>query len=543
DYWAYVENYGLIAVQALGGASGSGLDLEGVAIGLDIGNTVAFTNHAGAQLLVEASDLAIGVYTFAQNDLGAPIVDNAGLIEARAANPDGLSIGIDIVQPGYVPNTLVNSGTIRADFAIYARNSNAALINTQEFVHNLAGGVLDGHVNLGLGDDELTNDGFINGDVILDAGNDVYSGSGGISGVTDMGFGEDRYTGGAWNDRVIGGRGNDVLTGNGGADILVGGFGDDVLAGVFGNDTLIGEWGNDTIVTIGGDYVEGNDGDDRVELGDYTFQAVHGGNGTDTLVLATDTRDLDLGEVLGSGRVTGFEIIHLNAFKRLLIDAATARDAAGKGLPLRIAGYDTDTVLLEGAWIEAGTSEVDGVTYARWANGTAEVLITPGVVVQLASGQDFGGLDAIAAGTPAAQLGAAVGIDYSSPATLLLSYVVQGEGFTVDTNEIFFSDGREVFYADTATTLTNNGLIESYTTAASAGIGIDFGGNATVINNGVIDVQQLVPQDRFHPDVCQHRHDLRRGGGIWSPDLFPGRPVRAGDLRCRRRPRMGLADQ
>jgi hypothetical protein len=513
DYWAYVENHGLIAVQALGGASSTGLDVDGVAIGLDIDNTVAFTNHAGARLLVEGSDLAIGVYTNAANDLGRPIVDNAGLIEAQATGPDGVSVGIYVVQPGFVPNTIVNSGTIRADIAIYARNTNRNLLNTQEFVRNLAGGVIDGHIDLGIGDDELANDGFIIGDVVLDAGNDIYRGSGSISGVVDLGFGNDRFTSGAWNDRVIGGRGDDVINSGGGDDILVGGFGNDILDGFVGNDTLIGEWGNDTIITGGGDYVEGNDGNDRVELGDYTFQAVHGGAGTDTLVLATDTRDIDLGAVLASGRVTGFEIIHLNAFKRLLIDAATALDFIGKGVPLRIIGYDTDAVLLEGVWTLQGSTSLDGVTYNRWLNGAAEVLITPSVAVQMANGQDFGGLDPIAAGTPAQQLGAAAGIDYSSPATLLLSHVVQGEGFTVDANEIFFSDGRDVFFANTATTLTNNGLIESYTTAFSAGVGIEFGGNATVINNGVIDVQQLVPQD-YENDIFYYvTIGINSGGG------------------------------
>ncbi|MEY4837039.1 MAG: hypothetical protein RLZZ475_898 [Pseudomonadota bacterium] len=512
DYWATVENFGLIAVQARGQPL-NGNPVGGTAYGLNVGNTVNFTNHAGAQLLVEATDFAVAVFTNAANDLGAPIVNNSGLIEARATSAEGLSVGIYVVQPGYVPNTIVNSGTIRADVAIFATNTNRDILNTREIVRNLSSGVIEGHIDLGLGDDELFNDGFINGNVVFDDGNDVYSGSGGISGVTNMGFGNDRYTGGAWNDRVIGGRGDDVLTGNGGNDILVGGFGNDTINGGFNNDTLIGEWGNDTITTLGGDYVEGNEGNDRIVLGDYTFRAVHGGEGIDTLVLANGARNLELAEVLASGRVTGFEIIEMTGLQRLLIDAATARDLAGKGPPLRINGYDTDTVLLAGTWTQSGTTQVDGVSYARWINGTAEVLVRTSVGVQLASGQDFGGLDAIAGGTPAQMLGAEAGVNYSSAATLLLSHVVQGAGFTVDAREIFFSDGRDVFYADTATTLTNNGLIESYTDAFSAGIGIRFGGNATVINNGTIDVQQLAPQSEDGTIFYYLTIGVNRGGG------------------------------
>jgi hypothetical protein len=510
-FTATIENSGLIAVQSLG-LNPNQLSIAN-AIGIDAGNTVSFVNNAAGRLLVEAYGLAIGVSTSAANAGTAPIVNNAGLIEAAATGEDGISIGIEIVNPGYNVARIVNTGTIRADIAIFAAPQAASVVNPQEIVENRAGGVIVGTVFLDDGDDELINDGFINGTVRLGDGNDIYRGSGAVSTVTDMGFGNDRYTGAAWDDRVIGGRGNDVLTGNGGLDILVGGFGNDILDGGLQNDTLIGEWGNDTIRTLGGDYVEGNDGNDRVELGDFTFRAVHGGNGTDTLVMAIATRDFDLGEILASGRVTGFEIVELMGAQRLLIDAATARDFVGKGLPPRIVGGGSNTVFLDGAWTQSGTTVVDGVNYARWVNGSAHVLITPGVIVQLASGQDFGGLDAIASGTAAPQLGPSAGIDYSSPAVLLLSHIVRGEGFTVDVEEIFFSDGREVFYADTTTTLTNNGLIESYTTTASAGIGIRFGGNATVINNGIIDVQQLVPQSEDGTIFYYLTIGIERGGG------------------------------
>ena len=511
DYWAYVDNYGLIAVQALGQSSSIDGATNGTAIGLDVNNTVRFVNHAGAQLLVEATDLAIGVYTFAANDLGGPIVDNRGLIEARATNPDGLSIGIDVVQPGYTPNTIVNSGTIRADFAIYARNSNIGLLNTQEFVQNLAGGVLDGHVVLGIGDDELTNNGQIIGNVWLESGNDTYSGSGTVTGFIDMGFGNDTFTGSNSAERVIGGRGDDNLNGNGGADILVGGFGADTLRGGGGNDTLIGEWGNDTIYTLAADYVEGGSGNDRVVLGDYRFEFASGGTGTDTLVFASGARNFNLAAMVNSGRIESFEIFELQANQQIIVNAAAVKELVDKGLPLRIMGAASNTVLLEGSWTRGTDVTISGQTYQRWTGGGAEVLLQTSMSVHSLAGQSFDGFDAIGSGTPAARLGEAAGIGYSSNAQYLQNFAVGQEGFTVDREEIFYSSGSYVLLTQEHTTITNNGLLESIAYDFYTAYGVNFIGRGRLINNGTIDVQALAASDITYASI-----GVEGGGGAFD---------------------------
>ena len=143
-------------------------------------------------------------------------------------------------------------------------------------------------------------------------GDDVFITSGGtVEGIVDLGWGNDTFTGSAGVDRVGGDDGSDTLTGNGGNDILFGGGNNDTLTGGGGNDGLYGEYGNDRIVAQAGDIAEGGAGNDRIELGDYTFARADGGDGFDTFVLASGARKLDLSSALSTGRIANIEEIEL----------------------------------------------------------------------------------------------------------------------------------------------------------------------------------------------------------------------------------------
>src|SRR5207248_1509350 len=87
--------------------------------------------------------------------------------------------------------------------------------------------------------------------------------------------------------------------------------GSGVLIGGAGNDGLYGEFGNDRLVVAGGDRAFGGDGDDRIEISDYSFRLVNGGAGFDTLVLPGGSRVMDLSAVASSLRVTSIEDIVL----------------------------------------------------------------------------------------------------------------------------------------------------------------------------------------------------------------------------------------
>lgn len=156
----------------------------------------------------------------------------------------------------------------------------------------LIGGAGDDVLTGGSGDDDLTGgdgddtlygmggDDWIFGDDTPEAaGNDVLSGGDGddtmagnggddqLDGGTGDdklfgGDGDDWLDGGAGDDELAGSAGNDVLTGGKGDDDLSGGLGNDMLAGGDGTDYVHGGAGEDTLIGGGGDWLDGNDGDD-----------------------------------------------------------------------------------------------------------------------------------------------------------------------------------------------------------------------------------------------------------------------------------------
>jgi Ca2+-binding RTX toxin-like protein len=498
-YPAFVENSGLIAAQSLG------LDpaYQNIwnATALDVAAGLEVINHAGGRILAEAPNLAIGIFSGGlEREPGTPIVTNAGLIEANATSPNGISVGIYVAQPGYSTVTIVNSGTIRADLAIYATYSAETVTNPAELVENQAGGVIEGLVVLDIGDDEFINIGHVD----MGAGMDVFHGSGSVSGVVDMGWDADSFTGGGSIDRAAGGRGNDVLHGGAQRDLLLGGVGNDELRGNSGHDGLIGEWGNDVIYTSGGDYVEGNEGDDRVILGDYTFEAVLGGTGADTLVMASGARNFALSQMASGGRAAGFEMLELASNQQLAITPAAMGVFTGGGNVLRVLGTASNSVHLSGAWSQGADVTIDGVTYEQWTYVTTTVLVSIDAAVLANSAPSFGGFDAVAGGTAALRPGAAAGLEYTNPVYYTYRSTLSGGEFTVDTGEIFYSNGAPLFVSSVALTFTNNGELYSLDDAFPSVRGVEFyGPNTTVINNGLIYLEELAAQEAvsYQPSI------------------------------------------
>jgi Ca2+-binding RTX toxin-like protein len=489
-YPATIDNSGTIA------ALGLGLDPDSIvfadATTLEIGGLAStLFNRAGGSILAEGPRVAIAIDYGGSDFLTGTAIDNAGRIEANATGADGTSIGIFIAQPGYTPKLIVNSGTIRADLAIYAVGSASTVANPAEHVENRSGGLIDGLVTLGAGDDRFLNDGRVIGDVYMDDGNDVFSGRGEVTGVVDMGFDNDLYSGSDLADRATGGRGDDVMNGGGGNDILTGGFGNDTMAGGAGNDGLFGEWGNDVITTAGGDYADGEFGDDCIILGDLSFRKVTGGVGFDTLELPNAALNLNLSSVIASGRLTGIEAIVLPGAQQLVVQSGNVLALSDNGA-LRLDAGASGSVALVGAWAELAPRVIDNASYRIFALGGETVQVRSGAAVSIVTAVPSGttGLDPIAPGAPAPMPGAEAGLGLTDQRTFMTGYSPASGSFTVDPEEIFFSDGNAVFYSETVVSITNAGTIASVDSFFPSARGIELLGRSTFINKGVLSVEE-----------------------------------------------------
>ncbi len=399
-------NSGLIAAQATVGAD----PLQaGGAVGFSLTNSNYVVNEVGGRILVEGDRSAIGISIGRGSHPAFPAppqVDNRGLIEVVSHNPSNPGIAIQVGTTGPEKSLIVNSGTIRADIAILAKNTPADTSSAPSYhmdsVQNLAGGLIEGDIRLDTGNDTLTNAGTIRGTVDMGGHDDLVDNSAGvIDGVVLLGSGTDNFIGGASADRVRGGDGHDTLNGAGGADLLEGDFGDDTLDGGAGNDGLYGGAGHDMLRTSGGDVVRGGYGNDRIETGDYSFAQIDGGAGYDRWVLSTGARLFDLAIIAASGRVTGIEEIDLRGSQTLVVHAADLAPITG-GETLHLRGGPTDSIYLAGTWASAGSVVEDGVTYSRYQSGSSIVLIESSMQVAIGSSPPAAsGLDPIAGGTAA----------------------------------------------------------------------------------------------------------------------------------------------
>lgn len=461
-----IVNSGLIAARADVGAA--------TAIWLHNGGSLV--NQSGGRILAEAV-FAVAVsfgrgLTYYPDPSGTGTqITNAGLIQAASLDPSTPSVGLSISNLGTGLETfrVANSGTITADIAISDDSADAfsPIQLAVQIISNLAGGTINGAILLDRGDDVITNSGTIHGNVFLGEGADQFDTvAGSFQGVADLGWGADVFKGSAGADFVAGDDGDDVIDGNGGNDLLMGGANNDTLTGGAGNDGLFGEYGNDRIVTRDGDFVSGGPGDDRIELGDYTFEHVSGDAGFDTLVLPAGSRILDLSAVLAEEALDGIEKLVLGGGKELVVRPADIPLLAD-GVVLRIDGGATDTIDLIGAWTPGDPVTIDGVTYRQFQLSGETVLVSGPAVVAVRDTAPAGavGLDPLAPGG-AAPLPGEGSLDFTSNVFYLVGYQLS-QPVTVNPEEIWWNDGGAPVLVGGA--ITNFGNLLS--TADSGGLG------------------------------------------------------------------------
>jgi hypothetical protein len=459
NYNPSVENSGLLAALAY----------NGVAIGIDCASYPLLNNRAGGQILAEGQG-AIGVsLRGGPHPLSSDVaVTNAGLIEARSLDGSMLSVAIYVEQLTISTTRIVNSGKLRGDYAIFSSPNTATTVQGgQEHITNQSGGLIEGDIYLDRGADTIINNGVIRGFVSMGEGHDVVdSRNGVIDGIVSLFWGDDHFIGGSSNDRALGDGGQDLLEGGGGDDLLMGGAAGDVLIGGSGNDGLFGEYGRDRIVSLGGDVISAGAGDDRIELGDYTFASVDGGSGFDTLVLSGGIRKLNLEAVLAQGRLTSIESVILGGNKTLAIGANGITGLTDGFGQLRIEGETTDKIELIGLWTMTREVTEAGVTW-RYFEGYGETLIVDrDVGVSVVAASSFGalGLDFIAGGPAAPVPGLKSGVSYTSNELYLLAYRLL-DSVTIEREEVWYNDGLDIIlYADASAsgspiTITNHGSL------------------------------------------------------------------------------------
>ena len=461
-------------------------------------NSTQIVNQVGGSILAEAdSAVAISIargnfvqWGFTPTTVG---IENHGRIEALSTDASRASIAISVSTSNVDAMVVENFGTIRADIAYAGGDWNSTTSqHGTDILTNRAGATIEGAILLALGNDVINNAGQINGYIDMGEDADLFDNRMGQHvGGADMGWGDDRFLGGTGVDSVTGGRDDDYLSGGGGNDLLLGGWGDDRLEGNAGNDGLYGEGGNDILLAGGGDWLDAGEGDDRVDLADYQFARAIGGTGNDTLVLPSDGRILDLGLVVGSGRVSGFEAIQLAANGRLVVHAADVITLSDNDI-LRVISDGAAIVDLAGSWSATGSQTLGGMTYAAYSSGAAQLLVAQGLTINFNS-QPAGalGLDAIAAGVAAPTPGSTVGVNLSSTTT-----VTNGEYLTssleIASSETWTTTDSIVLtgYDTNPLTVLNHGLItatggqRTFTAAVSGRI--DF-----LINDGTISATRL----------------------------------------------------
>jgi hypothetical protein len=133
-----------------------------------------------------------------------------------------------------------------------------------------------------------------------------------------------------------------------------------------------------------GFFSTGFDGNDMLIVGDANFLGVDGGAGTDTLRMAgTSGFTLDL-PTLAPGAIKDIEVIDLVAgelnniltvTQQTLLDLSTTSDL------LTVLGDSGDTVNANGFSAGGAAQTVDGITYNVYNNGSAELWVQQGVVV------------------------------------------------------------------------------------------------------------------------------------------------------------------
>ena len=141
---------------------------------------------------------------------------------------------------------------------------------------------------------------------------------------------------------LIGGQNDDLLVGNGGADVLRGGEGDDTLA-----------------------------------ISDLSFVRLVGGHGTDTLRLDGNGISLDL-TTLADNRILDVEKIDLRGHgaNTLTLSVRDVYNLSDSSNTITILKDAEDTAHIGAGWTSSGSQVVDGVSFDRFVQGQATLLIS-----------------------------------------------------------------------------------------------------------------------------------------------------------------------
>jgi Ca2+-binding RTX toxin-like protein len=521
---ATIDNSGTIAARAVVAPNANVGGAGGYAIGIEItGAAVEIVNQASGSIVAEgpqavAISMIEGVY-----NLDDVSITNHGLIEAVSTNSAFPSMAISIGTIFTSHNSVVNDGTIRGDIAIFAADVpglnlpviGLPILSTQ-IVRNLAGGLIDGAIDLNLGDDALYNAGTIVGHVDLGDGWDLFDGTGGtVDGLVDLGIGSDLFIGGPGGDITRGGFGNDDMTGGGGNDLLIGDSNADVLEGQAGNDGLYGGTGDDWLITQGADFADGGRGDDLFTSEDYTFAQIIGGTGADIWQLPTGTRALDLATVLASGRISGIDQLELSTGKTLTIREADVIGLSDDAF-LALTGGAGSTIYLPENWSASSPVTIAGHKYIYYTRGSATLVVDiDATVAQGLPPAPGGGLDAVAPGGTAPLPGiipgttisnltdSSGGLHFIEDQTIDLGQTVESTSgnFAVTTftryTDIQFdnygiirgtgADQAGGFYEGFVAVLRNYGGIIAHTTGSGPATAVLGNTGLDVYNSGLID--------------------------------------------------------
>ena len=483
-----ITNSGTIAAQARG-AGGGGV---GDAVAIAVFNGAQIINHAGGSILGEGVyGRAILMGRASEFADGSAQIINHGLIASATLGGSIPSVAITFHYMGGSEARIENDGTIRGDVAIQTDETNfSSLARGGSEIRNLAGGRIEGALDLRAGDDLIINFGTIVGTISTGTGRDVLdTASGSWSGAANLGWEEDLFLGSSGNDVVQGDRNGDALYGNQGDDLLLGGTGDDLLVGGSGHDGLYGESGNDHLITQGGDAAFGGDGEDLIESDDLSFARIDGGAGNDVLTFDLPGLRLDLAAALATGRLASIEAIALVGDQQVAVRSGDATALADG--TLTFTGTAADALLLVGAWVAGADVTRDGTVFRTFSLDGEVIRVQAGVATLSGAspGPEFNGLTPVADGGVAPVAGSVPGGELTS-ALLIDEQVVNSFGTVViDADETWSNtDVPFIWGFGLFSQFINHGTLIATANPGDAFVAVrgnDFG---QIVNTGTIGV-------------------------------------------------------
>jgi len=365
----------------LTGTTGDGLMFDGTAAstitvgteGVVSGATIGMVTVGGASFINHGIIQGVTRAIAANAGTDAVTVTNTGTMTSSGAG------SWTIYLTGTAKHTITNSGTITGDDHSIAININT-MTSSDDVVTNNATGILNGAVDMGYGNDTLTNKGKIFGAVDLGPGANVLTNSGTIQGTVFSGKDADKITNsGSIFGPLNTGDGNDIVKNSGqigtvdmglGNDTYTGGSKLDVVVDNMGKDTYKLGAGNDFFFAIQLDNSNANiSKDGNIDTIDGGSSALANGSLGDTydahLAVSSLSINLDStahtgltfdsaasqlahqadGSDIGTDKITGFEIIELgNGVNHVWGSAAAEQFDGGNSADL-LYGYGGNDIL------------------------------------------------------------------------------------------------------------------------------------------------------------------------------------------------------